>query len=103
MYNNPIIINTRSNGLEQIKQSMSDWGNGARCEIAVVWESGSAHVFMAEQVDNQTIFIDPQTNKHYEESIFETVVPRTRYFRVDNLDFNDCVIDCCLNRKRGNV
>ena len=56
---------------------------------------------MAEQVDGKTLFLDPQSNKVYDEHIFkETKMGRTKYFRTDNLDFNDNILECCLNRKK---
>ena len=73
-------------------------GDGARCEICVVWaDNGSGHVFMAEQVDGETIFLDPQSNKVYDDSVFDKVTKSyTKYFRVYDIDFNDNILDCCL-------
>ena len=57
---------------------------------------------MAEQVEGKTIFLDPQINKVYSESVFNDVRDIcTKYFRTDNLDFNDSILDCCLNRKEA--
>lgn len=101
MFNDAEILTSKGFGKNDIIKSMKDWGNDARCEICVVWKKDwSAHVFMAEQVGGKTLFLDPQSNRVYDESIFDEVVKTyTKYFRVDNLDFNDNIIDCCLNRK----
>lgn len=100
MFKNADIINAKGFGKNDIIESMKKWGDGSRCEICVVWKDYSAHVFMAEQVDGKTIFLDPQLNRVYDESVFRhTKIGYTKYFRVDNLDFNDNIIDCCLNRK----
>ena len=100
MYKDADVITAKGFGKNEITQAMKDWGNGARCEICIVRKDWSSHVFMAEQIEGKTIFIDPQTNTVYDETVFDTVKKTyTKYFRTDNLDFNDNIIDCCLNRK----
>ena len=101
MYKNADVINAKGVGKNEIKKSMKEWGDGSRCEICVVWkDNGGGHVFMAEQVDGKVLFLDPQSNKVYDESVFDKAKKTyTKYFRVDDLDFNDNIIDCCLNRK----
>ena len=102
MYKDAEVIKAKGFGKNEILQSMKEWGDGARCEICVVWKRSGAHVFMAEQVEGKTIFLDPQTNTVYSESVFDDVRKTyTKYFRTDNLDFNDNIIDCCLNRKEA--
>lgn len=65
---------------------MKGWGNGSRCEIAVVGKSGGGHVFMAEQVEGKTVFLDPQAKLVYDEDIFENVKRGlTKFFRTDTL------------------
>lgn len=100
MYKDAEVIKAKGFGKNEILQAMKEWGDGARCEICIVKKDWGAHVFMAEQVEGKTIFLDPQTNKVYSESVFDNVRKTyTKYFRTDNLDFNDNIIDCCLNRK----
>lgn len=100
MFKDADVLSAKGYGKNDIIQSMKDWGDGSRCEICVVWKDWSGHVFMAEQVEGKTIFLDPQSNKVYDESVFkETKMGRTKYFRTDNLDFNDNILECCLNRK----
>ena len=100
MFKKPDVIKAKGFGKNEIKQAMKNWGDGSRCEICVAWKQGGAHVFIAEQVNGETVFIDPQSNRVYDESVFNDVIKTyTKYFRIDNLDFNDNIIDCCLNRK----
>ena len=106
MYKNPDIINAdidRHIGKTEIEQQMQEWGNGARCEIYVRWKKwGGGHIFVAEQINNKTIFIDPQTNTIYNENIFaKAQLAYTKIFRTDNLEFSDKIIECCFNRKTG--
>lgn len=45
-----------------IEKQMAEYGDGARMEILVTWKSNpkKSHVFIAEQIDGKTHFIDPQ-------------------------------------------
>lgn len=100
MFKNADVITAKGFGKNDIVEAMKSWGDGSRCEICVVWKDYSAHVFIAEQVNGKTLFLDPQSNRVYDESIFkQTKMNMTKYFRIDNLDFNDNIIECCLNRK----
>ena len=102
MYKDADVIKAKGFGKTEILQAMKGWGDGARCEICIVRKDWSSHVFMAEQVEGKTIFLDPQTNTVYSESVFDDVRKTyTKYFRTDKLDFNDNIIDCCLNRKEA--
>lgn len=103
MYKSADVIKSKGFGKNEIKTSMKEWGDNSRCEICVVWrDNGSGHVFMAEQVDGKTVFLDPQSNRVYDDTVFDKVKKfYTKYFRVDNLEFNENISDCCLNRKEG--
>lgn len=106
MYKNPDIISADINkqiGKVEIEKQMQEWGNGARCTIFVFWKKyEGGHIFIAEQVNDKTLFIDPQTNKVYNENIFDKVqLAYTKIFRTDNLEFSDEIIECCFNRKEG--
>lgn len=48
-----------------IEKQMAQYGDGARMEILVTWKSNPkmSHVFVAEQINDKTHFIDPQRNK----------------------------------------
>lgn len=47
---------------EKIEKEMKEFGDGARIEILVTWKSNpkKSYVFIAEQIDGKTHFIDPQ-------------------------------------------
>lgn len=60
---------------------MLEYGNGTRVIVRVQWQDkigGGGHVFIAEQVGNNTIFIDPQTGKkdcsyYFSSGIYKTI------------------------------
>nr|MBP3282890.1 hypothetical protein [Treponema sp.] len=105
MYKNPKIITAdiyNHIGKAEIEEQMQEWGNGARCTIFVLWKKLGGHIFMAEQIDNKTVFLDPQINKIYNENVFDKAqLSYTKIFRTDNLEFSDEIIDCCYNRKEN--
>ena len=45
---------------EKIEKEMKEFGDGARMEILADWGNNKSHVFIAEQIDGETHFIDPQ-------------------------------------------
>lgn len=47
---------------EKIEEEMKKLGNGTRMEILAEWGNNKSHVFIAEQVDGETHFIDPQSS-----------------------------------------
>lgn len=61
---------------------------------------------MAEQENGKTIYIDPQLNIKYDREIFKQITKSSlvkysvKFFRTDNLDFND-LIDLCLKSKEN--
>jgi len=86
-----------------IDKSMSKWGDGARSEVYIQWETGGAHVFIAEQVNGKTIFIDPQSGKKNCEYYFTSAKSGTILFaRIDNLEFTDLIEECVQNRSNYN-
>ena len=100
MFEDSDILIAEGYAKDDIIKSMQEWGDGSRCIICVIWKDWEAHAFVAEQVNGKTIFLDPQINMVYDEIVFEnTLFGKTKYFRSDNLDFNDNIIECCLNRK----
>lgn len=87
-------------GMDSIKQYMNQWGNGARCEIAVIWKGGNGgHVFNAEQINGDTFFIDPQNGAigMPVEDYFNNVEPGQIYIcRTDDKLLSDKVTDCYM-------
>jgi len=75
---------------------MGFWGDGSRAQIVVYWRSGTGHTFFAEQRDGVTKFYDPQTNDSDVEYYFDGVQDgKTLLCRVDNLEKNERIADCC--------
>lgn len=47
---------------EKLERQMAEWGNGARATIEINWYGSSrGHVFIAEQVNGRTVYVEPQT------------------------------------------
>lgn len=80
---------------------MEKWGDGARAIVRVQWQGGrSGHVFIAENVNGEIRFIDPQTNDMNVLRYFQWAKKNQTYIiRVDKLKFGDNVKMCC--KKRG--
>lgn len=97
VWENANVIQCKNSGIEDIKQTMNSWGDGARAQVVVYWNSphGGGHTFIAEQRDGKTIFSDPQTGRMDVSKYFSRVVPNTTKFcRIDNLNFSKH-IDVC--------
>ena len=88
----------RGSGLEQIRAQMAAWGDGARAEVSVVWNSEKGHVFVAEQQDGKTVFLDPQSGNTDCSHYFDIALKgRTSILRIDNNSPSDAILDCCEN------
>lgn len=90
----------RKNALQEIRMKMSTWGDGARAEVFLAWPNGSGHVFVAEQRNGETIFVDPQNpaadaSKYLEKAVAGSV----RFLRIDNNSPSDYILDCCENER----
>ncbi|MGN1412467.1 MAG: phage minor capsid protein [Oscillospiraceae bacterium] len=84
------------NGLEDIKNKMKKWGDGARAIIGVDWKDGYSHVFSAEYKFGEVHFYDPQANiVDCEDSFNYVILGNTKIMRVDNLDITSVVLECC--------
>lgn len=95
-----IVSCDRGNGLAQIEATMKKYGNGARAEIYVEVDANNSHVFVAEQRDGKTVFIDPQDGNRDARSYFDYVVEgKTEMFRIDNLEPTDLIFECCEEYK----
>jgi len=46
---------------ENVEAMMVEYGDGARAEVYVAWQGGGAHVFIAENINGEIVFMDPQT------------------------------------------
>lgn len=83
--------------LKKIKELMKEYGNGARAEVRVGWKgTNSGHVFVAEQINGETRFIDPQNGDLDCEKYFDYIRPSVTWFlRIDNLKINKIIEQCC--------
>jgi len=97
VWQNASIIRTQGSGFEQIQNIMRSWGDGARAQVVVYWDSphGGGHTFIAEQRNGETIFSDPQTGRMDVSTYFNRVRPNTTQFcRIDNLQFSHYIEEC---------
>lgn len=87
----------------KVEQVMAGFGDGARAIVRVQWQQkygGGGHVFIAEQVNGSTIFIDPQPNKTDVGYYFSMAKTKETYvLRIDDLEFTDNILKCCENKK----
>ena len=87
-------ITCKGTGKKEITEFLQKCGDGARVEIAIVTDKGS-HIFAAEQIGEKTIFIDPQKNLVSVENYFDmNLLDKTKFCRIDNLDFSTLIKDC---------
>ena len=88
---------------------MASYGDGARVEIDVGWATSDGsgfdgHVFVAEQRDGKTYFIDPQNGDADVSWYFDHVQPgATRFARIDNLTPSDRIAECCANSQANAI
>ena len=100
MWKDPQLIRLRSNGLEDTRARMSEWGDGARAQVVVTWKGTNiGHVFIAEQVNGETRFYDPQTGYKDVTGYFNHVKSGSVVLcRIDNLEPNGKINDYCQVR-----
>lgn len=83
---------------DNICSMMREYGDGARAIIRVQWQGrNSGHVFIAEQVNGVTQFIDPQSSTRDVSSYFNKGMIKpssTRLLRIDNKRFTDLIEEC---------
>ena len=93
--------NFTGTGKEYIVTRMKKYGEGARAEVYVVWESGGSHVFVAENRNGEIHFSDPQTGELDVEYYFDYVKEGlTKFFRTDNLEVNEKYIKWFCKEKK---
>ena len=93
---------TRHANKNQMLDKMAEYGDGARAAVYVKWKGRkSAHVFIAEQQGNGTVFLDPQTHKYIDiSSYLDRVEPsKTQICRLDNLQPTELISECVKRRK----
>lgn len=83
--------------LNSIRSTMSGYGDSARAIVRVVWKGGGGHVFIAEQVNGVTQFIDPQSGTRDCSYYFKSGMIKpseTFLLRTDDKDFTDLIEKC---------
>lgn len=104
VFKNPTIINISgafgNTVKSNIEKQMQQFGDGSRAIVAVHWKTGSGHVFIAEQVNGKTLFIDPQNGDSDVNRYFKIIKTNpfkayTYLMRTDNLEFTEKIKDCC--------
>lgn len=94
---NPNVLAGDGTGKETIEDFMSRWGNGARAQVVVLWNSphGGGHTFIAEQKNGSTVYYDPQTGDKDVSRYFNRVRPdTTRFCRIDTLQMSGFQSEC---------
>lgn len=106
VWDNPNVYSSTGSGINDIRTRMLEWGDGSRAQVVVYWDGplGGGHTFIAEQIDGETRFYDPQTynsrnSENYiePEDYFSMVAPnQTTFCRIDNLDYSSFINDCSV-------
>ena len=103
VFKNGRMLETHKNNIGDIEHLMGKiYGEGARALVYVKWSGGhDGHVFVCEQIDGETVFIDPQNPKANAKSYFDIAIMRfTSIIRVDNLEIDiNLFKQCCMNKE----
>lgn len=83
---NPKAVNV-GKSKRAIEKEMKSYGNGARSIISV-YKGRKGHAFISENVRGKVVYIDPQTNKRYNNINLSKVNDAT-VTRIDNQKFTD--------------
>ena len=86
----------------KIIKAINQMPDGSRCAVQIRYKRrrGGGHVFIAEYINGNVLFIDPQPNGYsvmFDQSeIFSQASGRDCFImRLDNLKFSDTVKECC--------
>lgn len=80
-----------------VEDKMAEWGDGARAIVRVRWKMGGGHVFIAERVNGETVFLDPQRGTKNVDYYFDSAKGNGTFcVRIDNLPFTDRIHDCIM-------
>lgn len=86
----------------KIIKAINQMPDGSRCAVQIRYKRrrGGGHVFIAEYINGNVLFIDPQPNGFsvmFDQSeIFSQASGRDCFImRLDNLKFSDTVKECC--------
>lgn len=91
----PCSSTTGAKTKDKVEKQMASWGDGARAIVRVQWQKrygGGGHVFIAEQVDGRTLFVDPQSNNADCSHYFKSVVKNQTFcMRVDDREITELI------------
>ena len=80
-----------------VNEKMAEWGDGARAIVRVRWQLGGGHVFIAERVNGQTVYVDPQRGTEDVGYYFQSAKGNGTFcVRIDNLPFTNRIHDCVV-------
>ena len=100
VWENPEVMETTGTGQEDIEKAMSEWGDGARAQLVVVWDGTDlGHTIIAEQIDGKTVYLDPQ-NGDRKLDFDDVELGSTTFCRIDNLQPSSRILDCCKEVER---
>lgn len=90
----------KDGAVKEMKHEISQWGDGARGSVFVVWDGRTwGHFFSVEVVNGEVRFVDPQNGNANVEEYFKRVKPSSiLYGRVDDLDLTDNVKAASKNK-----
>lgn len=95
--------NTGANTRKKVEALMASYGDGSRAIVRVEWQKrygGGGHVFIAEQRDGSTVFIDPQSGSEDCSQYFGLVKKGETYcVRVDDKPFTDLIQEAVEERE----
>ena len=87
-------IKCKGSGLEEIKNYLSEQKGDMRVAINIQTRE-SAHLFVAERLNDKIYFVDPQKNKFDARDRFDrAIVGYTEFARIDDLEFSNLLKDC---------
>lgn len=100
VYKNPELISctadTQEEMIKHVNDTIKSFGENSRAIVRVRWKTRGGHVFIAETINGETKFIDPQMNKNNVSGYLERAKPESTFvMRIDNLEFTDKIFECC--------
>ena len=87
-------IKCKGSGLEEVSNYLHNCTGNARVAINIQIEQ-NAHLFVAEKLNDEIYFIDPQSNKFDARNRFDRAIEGfTEFARIDDLEISNLIKDC---------
>ncbi len=89
------------NTITKMDEQMAAWGDGARAIVRVRWKGNTGgHVFIAERINGQTRYFDPQPGKEINVKTYmdEAIKGKTQLWRTDKAAPNTLLAQCVKRR-----